>query len=418
MKLLDKTTSRRQFLVGAGIAAGTTVMLNKSTQLAFASPSDPNRGDAVVVIFLRFGWDALSVVPPITGRQADDLAVHRPNIRVVPEDALPLNSTNPNVVFPTGFDGMFGLNPRLSHLYEGVWASGNMAIIQGSGLPDYESTNRSHFRVQPYIEYGANNENVRSGWLTRIIEGQSASGLIPGVSATNGAVNSYRGRTDALAINNLATHGIDGFRDSRNAVSVLDNYYNGTGQVEQTGAATLLTLSAVAGVDPNGGSGYPDTTFGNDLRDIANLLKADIGLTTALVNQGQYDTHRNQNGRFGRNLDELSPALQAFIDDLGDSFNETTICLVTDFGRTIDQNANNGTDHGRGGSTMIMGGGVQGGVFGYDFPDELDPNALRRALPVLTDYRKPMDEIVRARVGVEGSFPTMRDLPDLGVVRS
>ena len=193
--------------------------------------------------------------------------------------------------------------------------------------------------------------------------------------------------------------------------------------MNQVGRATLTAAEALRAVDANGGSGYPDTSFGGDMRDIANLLRSNVGLVTATVNLGGWDHHSEQgtlNGEFNRLTTELNDGLVAFVNDLGTAaMNETTIVVMTEFGRTIDENGDAGTDHGRGGTSFIIGGGVQGGVFGYDYPDVIaDSDENRRALPVLTDYRKAFDEVVRGRVGVSGSFPTLgNNLPDLGLLR-
>lgn len=415
-------TTRRRFLLGSGVVASSTLVLNnRNTRLAFATPSDPNRGDALVVIFLRFGADGLSLTPPI-GPAFDSYRSLRPTLHITPNQALPLDSSNPNAAFPQGLSGVVGLHPSLRSLYDSVWANGQMAVLPASGMPDHESTNRSHFEAQYNMEIGTSNQSVRNGWLTRVTEGQAPSAPVPGVATASHAPTIYRGSPTAITVGNLSNPGVVGFRRSDQALSALNVMYQGGAQLNQVARRTLTATEALRGVDANGGSGYPNSYFASNLRDVANLLRADVGLVTATVDSHGWDHHSDQGtigGDFDRLVTELGEGISAFVSDLGSAINETTIVVVSEFGRTIDENSSRGTDHGRGGTSFVIGGGVQGGVFGYDYPDVIaDSDQNRRAIPVLTDYRKALDEVVRARVGVTGSFPTLaNDLPDLGLVR-
>lgn len=423
MNVLEKPTTRRRFLAGTGAAAAATVIANTgSTQLAFATPQNPGTGDALVVIFLRFGADGLSHTPPI-GAAFDSYRSLRPTLHIRPDQALPLDSSNSNAAFPQGLSGVVGLHPALRGLYDSVWASGNMAVLPASGMPDSESATRSHFTAQYNMEIGTASSDVRTGWLTRLNNGQGAAGVVPGAAAMSESPALYRGSLDALSVPRLNNFGISGFPNRNDAFEALNLLHQGAGQINQVGRATLTAADALRSVNADGGSGYPDTGFGGDMRDIANLLRSNVGLVTATVNLGGWDHHSEQgtlNGDFNRLTTELNDGLVAFINDLGTAaMNETTIVVMTEFGRTIDENGDAGTDHGRGGTSFVIGGGIQGGVFGYDFPDVIaDSDDNRRALPVLTDCRKAFDEVVRGRVGVAGSFPTLGNtLPDLGLLR-
>lgn len=418
---LARTTSRRRFIIGSGALAGSTALLHpRSARLAFATPNEPSRGDATIVVFLRFGADGLSLTPPISSA-FDSYRDLRPTLHITPDQALPLDSSNPNAQFPQGLSGVVGLHPALRGLYDGVWAAGQMAVLPASGMPDSESTTRSHFEAQEHVELGTANRSVRSGWLTRVTNGQAPSAPIPGVSTSSGAPTMYRGLAESFSVTNLANVGVDGFRRSDEATEALTAMYEGDGLMNTLGRSTLGATRALGAVDASGGTGYPNTTFGGDMRDIANLLRSNVGLTTALVSIGGWDHHSEQgtlDGQFNDRARDLGDGLTAFVNDLGPAMNETTIYVVSEFGRTIDENSARGTDHGRGGTSFVIGGNVQGGVFGYDYPDVIaDSNENRRALPVLTDYRKAFDEVLRARVGVGGSFPTLGALPDLGLLR-
>ena len=422
MTLPGTSTSRRRFIVGSGgLAAGAVLLRPGAARLAFATPSDPARGDAVVVIFLRFGADGLSLAPPI-GNAFDSYRSLRPTIAITPDQSLPLDSSNPNAAFPQGLSGVVGLHPALQGLYDGVWARGQMAVLPASGMPDNESTSRSHFEAQEHIELGTANRNIRTGWLTRVMNGQADSAPVPGVSTSSSSPTIYRGSLESFNVTDLNNFGVSGFRNSGEAINTLNSMYAGDGLMNTLGRSTISAASALSGLDAGGrGDAYPNSGFGDDLRDVAALLRANVGLTTALVTLSGWGHHSNQgvfDGSFFGRVNDLGRGLTAFIDDLGPALDETTIYVVSEFGRTIDENADGGTDHGRAGTNFIIGGGVQGGVFGYDYPDVIEDSSQdRRALRVETDYRKAFDEVLAARVGVTGSFPTLGDLPDLGLVR-
>ncbi len=423
MNVLEKPTTRRRFLAGTGVAAAATIAASSTTtQLAFATPQNPSTGDAMIVVFLRFGADGLSHAPPI-GAAFDSYRSLRPTIHIRPDQALPLDSSNTNAAFPQGLSGVVGLHPALRGLYDTVWRSGNMAVLPASGMPDAESRSRSHFLAQYNMEIGTASTDVRTGWLTRLNNAQDASGVVPGAATMSDSPALYRGSLDALSVPRLNNFGVSGFPNRSDAFEALNLLHRGPGQLNQVGRATLTAADALRSVDASGGSGYPDTRFGDDMRDVANLLRSNVGLITATVNLSGWDHHSGQGtlaGEFNRLTTELNDGLVAFISDLGPAgMNETTIVIMTEFGRTIDENGDQGTDHGRGGTSFVIGGGIQGGVFGYDYPDVIaDSDDNRRALPVLTDYRKAFDEVVRGRVGVSGSFPTLgNQLPDLGLLR-
>jgi uncharacterized protein (DUF1501 family) len=155
---------------------------------------------------------------------------------------------------------------------------------------------------------------------------------------------------------------------------------------------------------------------------VSTLLKAQLGLQAAAIDVGGWDTHGDQgnagdtNGRFYQLMDELGSALRAFADDTN-QLEEVTVVVLTEFGRTINENGNRGTDHGRAATYLAMGAGIQGGVFGDDYPDAIQ-DGPEGDLAVLTDYRKPMAEIVMKRAGVaavDTVFPTYAGTGELGL---
>lgn len=415
-------TNRRSFLRKSLCAAGAATALAMKPQYAFATPSNPGAGDALVVVFLRGGADGLSMTPPI-GAAFDTYASIRPTIAITPGQALPLDSSNTNAVFPQGLDGIVGMHPALMPLYESVWANGQMAVLPASGLPDGESRSRSHFEAQRFWERGSASNSIRSGFLARLEAALNAPGPVAGVATDSNTNEILRGSRHGFNVSNLDGFGVNGFRNRTRAETALNSMYTGTGLVNTEGAATLNVASMLQALSTDG-TNFPNTGIGRDLRDVAVMLKANIGLVSAVVNMGGWDHHDElgtpTSGRFFDRVTQLAQGLRAFIDDLGpDGLAETTIAVISEFGRTVDENGNGGTDHGRAGTMFLIGGGVQGGVFGDDYPDvvEQDPNN-RRAFRVMTDYRQGLEEIMATRIGVSGIFPTKQPGTTLGVARA
>lgn len=405
------TATRRSFLRKCAAGAGAAAALAAQPRLAFATPGNPTAGDALVVIFLRFGADGLSLTPAI-GTGYDSYLAARPTIAITPDQSLPLDSSNLNALFPQGLDGVIGLHPALQPLYDTVWADGQMAVLPACGMPDYESTSRSHFLAQDQMEWGATAVNAGSGLLARIESALPTAGPVATVSTAGNSVASLDGANYGFNVPNLNAFGLQQFNESSTAHAALSAMYAGTGQANIFGTATLNAISALEDVPNDSTTTYPSTTLGNDLRDVAAMLKSDVGLVSAIVNQSNWDDHSEQgvlSGKFFDRTTILAEALAAFIADLGaDGMAETTIAVVSEFGRTMFENGNAGTDHGRGGTMFLIGGGVQGGVFGYDYLStyENPGGTSRNALPVFTDYRQGLEEILATRMGVGGVFPS------------
>lgn len=418
-------SSRRSFLRKSAVAAaGASAALAMRPQLAFATPSNPAGGDALVVVFLRGGADGLSMTPP-TGAAYDSYAAIRPTIAITPDQSLPLDSSNTNAIFPQGLDGIVGLHPQLQPLYESVWANGQMAILPASGLPDNESRSRSHFSAQEFWERGSASASVRSGFLARLEGALNAPGPVTGVAADGNTHEILEGSRHSFNVSDLNSFGVNGFMNRTRAEGALRSMYTGNGLVNSEGAATLGVAGTLQALTTDG-TAFPNTGVGRDLRDVSVMLKANIGLVSAVVNMNGWDDHRelgtplDPDARFARRAGQLGAGLRAFIDELGpEGLAETTIAVISEFGRTVDENGSGGTDHGRAGTMFLIGGGVQGGVFGADYPDVVaeDPNN-RRAFQVMTDYRQGLDEILATRVGVNGIFPTMTAGTPLGVARA
>jgi uncharacterized protein (DUF1501 family) len=432
------TITRRRFLAASAVTGSATLI--PGTNLVFATPENPLEGDALVVVFLYGGADGLSVMGPFNEPGYREL---RPNIRLLaPGEGVALGRTGADALplvaggdrfFAPGFDGFFGLHPQMRALYDGLWAQNRLALIPACGLPDYESGTRSHFEATEHWERGTANRSLLTGFLGRYLASAGATGTLPGVNADNQATTMLRGPVRRLSIGDLGNFGIQGFSTQRGTTtSVLRSLYAGRTQYfEQQVNDLLPAVGTIQDINPDApanlprnGAVYPNTTFARRMRHLAVLLRNPVGLKVAQVGLGGWDHHsgmrtpEDPEGNTHRRITELSNTLAAFAQDLGDALNEVSIVVLTEFGRTAHENGSNGTDHGRGALVMAIGGGIRGGVYG-NFPDRVGiPD--RFTVPVLTDYRLILAEIMQNRSGnqnVGQVFPTMRPGNYLGVTR-
>lgn len=406
--------TRRKFIAVSGIGAAGALTTGLGTRLAIAAPGSEASGDALVVIFLRGGCDGLSMTPPYGYQSYRNL---RPTIAIPPPGqnggALPLNNGNPNAVFPQGISNVVGLHPAMQPIHDTLWAQGRLAVIPATGLPASESASRSHFSAEEYVGRGSASPAVGGGWLGRMIRVQNPPGVIAAVnqsqrgSLINGAVRS-------VDVPDLDAFGLDGFRNREQAKAALRLLNGGADSVALEGTNLLDVVDRIQAIDGSRRPGYANTGMGRQLSELSSLFKANLGIHGASLDFGGWDHHKNlgapgdTNGNFYRRARELADALRAFADDTN-QLEELTVVVITEFGRTINENGNRGTDHGRGSSMLVMGNGIQGGVFGDDYPDVIADDPNNGDLGIFTDFRKPLSEVIANRSGVanlQPVFPT------------
>ncbi|HEY4287047.1 MAG TPA: DUF1501 domain-containing protein [Puia sp.] len=388
--------SRRGFLKGGGLALfGVGLMGGIPAFMAEAAASDKiispyKRKKVMVCIFQRGAMDGLMAVTPFTDTY---LQSARPGLSL---SAVSGGKGTPLI----DLDGRWGLHPGMK-AFEPLYREGRLGIVHGIGSPN---NTRSHFDAQDYMESGTPfNKGTASGWLNRAVGLLGHEALTPftAVSLTSALPRSFYGDYPSVAISNLSDFTIQlrGNEVAANtAARSFEDLYDqaSPGLLHETGkesfeAMKMLQRADVGNYRPAGGAVYPNTPLGNSLRQVAQLIKMDVGLEVAFTESNGWDTHFNQgtdNGVFARNVADLSNSIAAFWMDLSTYQDDVTVMTMTEFGRTVHQNGTGGTDHGRGSCNFILGNDVAGGkVHGNVGVLTVENLEDGRDLPVTTDFR-------------------------------
>ena len=395
--------TRRGFMKSGALAlVGTSVIpsfLMRSV-MAGATTAAANR-KKLVVLFQRGAADGLNVVVPY---QEKNYYAMRPSIAIKQSEVLDLN-------------GFFGLHPAMAP-FKPLYDQGHLAIIHAAGSPD---TTRSHFDAQDYMESGTPGvKATQDGWLNRALQAESAVGAVTRKPSAFRAValgtqvpRTLQGKQPAIAVNNLADFSVGGKGPQTSPISNAfqamydessDAVLHGTGQ-ETFEAVKMLKAADPAHYQPAAGVVYPATPFGNSLKQIAQLMKADLGVEAAFSDIGGWDTHQNQgnvNGQLANRLKEFSTAIAAFWMDMGTDAENITLVTMSEFGRTARQNGTGGTDHGHANVMFVLGGAVKGGKVYGKWPG-LSNEQLNegRDLAVTTDFRNVLGEAAYKTLGAK-----------------
>ena len=417
---MQKEISRRQFLQGCSlsIAAMSGARL---THLSFNSSKGRRQAAAqpagtLVLVFLRGGWDALSVVTPLEGEDRKVYEAARPGIRIPARSLLRL-------------DDRFGMHPALEPLVD-LYRDGQAAWVHAVGL---NVDTRSHFDAQEFIDLGTPGvKSTPSGWLTRHLRSMDAGGGQVPVIASPAASSALLDTASAVSLNELPDLDLwdGGFRAEQQAA--LRGMYAGSAQVaalRQGGLRTLEVLDAVApyleGYEPAAGVDYGDGEFGMRMRTVAQMVKMDVGLQVATVDFGGWDTHEYQNdgpgGYLTGLLGELGRGLSGFYNDMaaGGYTRDLSVVVISEFGRRLAQNDSQGTDHGHGSLMLALGSGLNGGQVYGSWPGLAQEQLYDRAdLAVTTDFRQVLSELLLHRLNdphIEEVFPGFEMGEGLGV---
>jgi uncharacterized protein (DUF1501 family) len=404
--------NRRFFMKSGGIALASFGMtlsaptfLQRALMAQVKERATGGRRKTLIAIFQRGAVDGLNMVVPHGERAYYDL---RPSI------AIPKPQSG-NVEAAINLDGFFGLHPSLASL-KSFWDSGRLAVVHASGSPD---NTRSHFDAQDYMESATPGvKSTGDGWLNRYLQSKvdPQRSLFRAVSLTQQMPRVLQGRAPAVAMSNLRDFSIRAGRSSTSVQGGFEAMYGGA--VDTLGGTGRETFAAVnylkqvnpAQYRPENGAQYPATPFGNSLLQIAQLIKAGVGLEVAFTDVGGWDTHVNQGnsrGQLSNLLQQFGAALTALVTDLGQRMDDVVVLTMSEFGRTVRENGNRGTDHGHANAMFVIGNGVRGGrVYGRWPGLKNDQLYEGRDLAVTTDFRDVFAEIARKHLG-SGNLQTV-----------
>ena len=381
--------TRRGFLRNGALAvAGTAAIPSFLTRASFGADSVGNK--RLVVIFQRGAADGLNIVVP-HGEAA--YYAMRPSINIPRSSVIDL-------------DGFFGLHPAMASL-QPLWEQRHLAIVHATGSPD---PTRSHFDAQDGMESGTPGvKGINDGWLNRALRGlQSAQkSSFRAIALSPALPRILSGEEPALALNSFDGFGVGGRSGDVNPFEAM--YAPSVDLVlhdmerERLQAVRALKAADPGRYTPARGANYPRGRFGDSLKELAQLIKANLGVQVAFADIGGWDHHVNEgstHGQIANVLHEFAQSLSAFWVDLDDHGEETVVVTMSEFGRTARENRNRGTDHGHANVMFVMGGPVKGGKVYGRWPG-LDQSQLYegRDLAVTTDFRGVLGETVYLHLG-------------------
>jgi uncharacterized protein (DUF1501 family) len=400
--------TRRAFIRNGALAlVGTSIVpafLERSVLAQMTTAQA--RGKRLVVIFQRGAADGLNIVIPHAEPAYFSM---RPTIAVPREQVLDL-------------DGYFGLHPAMAPL-KPLWDAKNLAIVHAAGSPD---TTRSHFDAQDYMESGTPGVKATAdGWLNRALQAEDAARAhktspFRAVAMGTQMPRTLQGKIEAVALNNLQDFAVGGRSNVAQPVSAsfeamydesTDAILHGTGR-ETFEAIKMLKAADPAKYQPAANANYPGGEFGKQMKQLAQLMKADLGVEAAFCDIGGWDTHQNQGGAEGQlagRLREFSSGIAAFWADMGTQAEDIALVTMSEFGRTARQNGTGGTDHGHANVMFCLGGEVRGGKVYGQWPG-IHPEQLNegRDLKVTTDFRQVLAEATYKQIGARNlalTFP-------------
>lgn len=376
------TSTIPSFLTRSVMAEMTTAAVNKKK---------------LVVLFQRGAADGLNIVVPYHEK---NYYAMRPTIAIKQNEVLDL-------------DGFFGLHPSMA-AFKPLYDQGHLAIVHAAGSPDMS---RSHIDAQDYMESGTPGvKSTADGWLNRALQEELLGGkpsAFRAVALGAQVPRTLEGRIPSIAVNNLADFSVGGHGRQgspiRNTFQAIydessDALLHGTGK-ETFEAVKMLKAADPTRYRPAAEVVYPKTEFGNSLKQVAQLMKANLGVEAAFSDIGGWDTHQNQgsvDGQLANRLKDFSEGIAAFWQDLGPEAESVTLVTMSEFGRTARQNRTGGTDHGHANVMFVLGGQVKGGKVYGRWPglgnDQLNEG---RDLAVTTDFRRVLGEAACKTLGAK-----------------
>lgn len=415
--------TRRYFLKSAGLSlfgVGAVPAFLRRTAFATEGPRLSSGKKVLVAIFQRGAADGLNIVVPYGEK---DYYRMRPTI-AIPAPGRGSDKTEAAI----DLDGFFAFHPRLDAL-KPIFDQGQLAVVDAAGSPN---NTRSHFEAQDFMETATPGmPNTKDGWLNRYLRDNPEADSTPfrAVAAAPRMPLTLQGPAHALAISDVrnfhlrlnpnrpAMAGMEGAFQALYA-STSDPMLSSTARETFSAAKTLKQIGN-QGYLPDNGARYPAGPFGRHMQEVAQLIKADLGLEIAFVDVGGWDHHVNEGnvtGQLAGRLKEFGDALAAFHQDMGGRMANVVVLTMSEFGRTARENGNRGTDHGHANVMFVMGGPVKGGKVYGPWPG-LKPHQLNqdRDLALTTDFRDVFAEVVTQHLGTQSAssiFPGFTVTPE------
>jgi uncharacterized protein (DUF1501 family) len=420
---------RRAFVKSGAIALvtmGLSPRFLRRTAFGIELPGAA-KGRTLICLFQRGAADALNVVVP-HGESAyyalrPRIAIPRPSARLGDAQAA------------IDLDGFFGLHPSLQPL-KPLWDRGLLAPLHAVGSP---STTRSHFDAQDYMESGTPDvKSTPDGWLNRYLatKGTCQECTAPGsvrqspfqaVAMTDQTPRILEGPAPAVAMTSLEAFTVRAGGTSAEQIEAL--YRTGSSDLvhasgsEMFDAVKMLRAANPQRYQPDNGASYPRSQFGQRLREIAQLIKANVGMEIAFADVGGWDTHVNQGaatGQLANRLTDFAQSIAALVTDLGDRMENVVILTMSEFGRMARENGNGGTDHGHAGAMFVIGGSVKGGKVHGRWPGLAQEQLYEgRDLALTTDFRAVFSEVAAKHLGaarLDTVFPGYSSHASVGVL--
>jgi uncharacterized protein (DUF1501 family) len=420
-------STRRIFLrdsaiVLAGVGAVPSWLARAAT-LADQKGSDRQR-KVLVAVFMRGAADGLNIVVPFSEKRYHEL---RPTLRIAePSRRGAASDSGRNNQFSNeaiDLDGRFALHGALQPL-KPLWDKGQLAIVEATGSPD---SSRSHFDAQDFMESGTTSKNLGDGWLNRALPpAADVASPLRAVALGNQVAHTLRGEREAIAIGDSQQFNLG----NREATSILEAMYTSSTDPRwgRTGKNAFEVMKLMESInrdfnsEPGGGEYNLGGQLGRNLQQLARLIKANAGVEAAFAEIDGWDHHGNEGPQLFDRLRQFSSALSAFCQDMGDRMEDIVVVTMSEFGRTVEENGNAGTDHGHGSLMMVLGGPVKGGKVYGKWPGlEKEQLFEGRDLAVTTDYRDVLGELVRGHMGQQDLrpvFPGFTPGNQLGLLRA
>ncbi len=407
--------TRRYFVKSAGLSlfgVGIVPSFMRRTAFALEQPSIGSRKKVLVAVFQRGAADGLNIVVPFGEKEYYSL---RPTINI-PEPRGSASGAEGQLAID--LDGFFGLHPSLASL-KPLFDARQLAIVHAAGSPD---NSRSHFDAQDYMESATPGlKATQDGWLNRYLQARPESDATPfrAVAFAPRMPRTLQGPAPALAVEDLRGFRMRtgpgmGAKEVSGMEGALQAMYASTSDplLSHTASETFDAVSTLQKIGledyhPANGVQYPPGPLGRSLEQVAQLIKANVGLEVAFAEVGGWDHHVNEGGVEGQlasSLKQFGEALAAFHQDMGERMADIVVLTMTEFGRTARENGNRGTDHGHANAMFVLGGPVKGGKVYGKWPG-LKPGQLfeGRDLALTTDFRDVFAEVVVRHLGLENT---------------